>query len=176
MLIDGPGPTYAEGSGIVECHIPLLPLTPKVYDIKLFVRSGEGIADLIEMRTVARFRVTDEGLDAVPLRGPMADQPPQAGLSRLRSADVAVLQGGRAHPYRRVEVLMNLFGKTVVVTGGNGSSGVRRSMAPALRPSIRPHDLPRRGMLSPPRAFTAWGRMTPRLSGTACLPREVVRQ
>jgi ABC-type polysaccharide/polyol phosphate transport system ATPase subunit len=72
MLIDGPGPTYAEGSGTVDCHIPVLPLTPKVYDIKLFVRSGEGIADLIDMRTVARFRVTDEGLDAVPLRGPMA--------------------------------------------------------------------------------------------------------
>jgi ABC-type polysaccharide/polyol phosphate transport system ATPase subunit len=72
MLIDGPGPTYAEGSGTVECHIPVLPLTPKVYDIRLFVRSGEGIADLIDMRTVARFRVTDEGLDAIPLRGPMA--------------------------------------------------------------------------------------------------------
>jgi len=72
MLIDGPGPTYAEGSGTVECHIPVLPLTPKVYDITLFVRSGEGIADLIDMRTVARIRVTDEGLDAIPLRGPMA--------------------------------------------------------------------------------------------------------
>ncbi len=72
MLIDGPGPSEVEGSGTVECHIPVLPLTPKVYDIKLFVRSGEGIADLIDARTVARFRVTDEGLDAIPLRGPMA--------------------------------------------------------------------------------------------------------
>ena len=72
MLIDGPGPTHAEGSGAVECHIPMLPLTPKVYDITLFVRSGEGQVNLIDMRTVARFRVTDEGLNAIPLRGPMA--------------------------------------------------------------------------------------------------------
>ncbi len=72
MLIDGAGPESAEGKGVVECHIPSLPLTPKVYEVKLFVRSGEGIANLIEMRTVARFRVTDEGIDAVPLRGPMA--------------------------------------------------------------------------------------------------------
>ena len=72
MLIDGPGPPTAAGSGRVECHIPRLPLTPKLYEVKLFVRSGEGIADLVPMRTVVRFRVTDEGLDAVPLRGPMA--------------------------------------------------------------------------------------------------------
>jgi ABC-type polysaccharide/polyol phosphate transport system ATPase subunit len=72
MLIDGPGPAETDGSGVVECHIPLLPLTPRVYEIKLFVRSGEGIADLIERRTVARIRVTDEGIDAIPLRGPMA--------------------------------------------------------------------------------------------------------
>jgi len=72
MLIDGPGPSEANGPGVVECVLPRLPLTPKLYDIKLFVRSGEGIANLIEMRTVARLRVTDEGLDGVPLRGPMA--------------------------------------------------------------------------------------------------------
>lgn len=72
MLIDGPGPGEVDGSGVVECHIPLLPLTPKVYEIQLFVRSGEGITDLIEMRIVARIRVTDEGIDAIPLRGPMA--------------------------------------------------------------------------------------------------------
>ena len=72
MLIDGPGPDSVEGSGVVECHIPLLPLTPRVYRIQLFVRSGEGIADLIERKFVAQVRVTDERLDAVPLRGPMA--------------------------------------------------------------------------------------------------------
>ena len=72
MLIDGPGPTTTQGFGVVECHIPRLPLTPKVYEILLFVRSDRGTVDLTEMRTVARIRVTDEGLDAVPLRGPMA--------------------------------------------------------------------------------------------------------
>ena len=72
MLIDGPGPSDVEGTGIVECHIPLLPLTPKVYEVELFVRSGEGLVDLIDRRMFAQVRVTDEGLDAVPLRGPMA--------------------------------------------------------------------------------------------------------
>jgi ABC-type polysaccharide/polyol phosphate transport system ATPase subunit len=72
MLIDGPGPAEVQGAGVAECRIAQLPLTPKVYDIQMFVRSGDGIANLIDMRTVARFRVTDEGLDAVPLRGPMA--------------------------------------------------------------------------------------------------------
>ena len=72
MLIDGPGPAAVEGSGMVDCHIPVLPLTPRVYKIQLFVRSGEGIADLTRRRFVAQVRVTDEGLDAVPLEGPMA--------------------------------------------------------------------------------------------------------
>jgi len=72
MLIDGYGPEFIEGKGTVECRIPRLPLTPKVYDILLFVRSGEGIADLTTMRTVASFRITDEQLHSVPLRGPMA--------------------------------------------------------------------------------------------------------
>jgi ABC-type polysaccharide/polyol phosphate transport system ATPase subunit len=72
MLIDGAGPDSMDGSGSVECHIPLLPLTPRVYKIQLFIRSGEGIADLVQRRFVTQLRVTDEGLDAVPLRGPMA--------------------------------------------------------------------------------------------------------
>ena len=72
MLIDGYGPEFIEGEGTVECRIPRLPLTPKVYDILLFVRSGEGIADITTMRTVARFRITDEQLHRVPMRGPMA--------------------------------------------------------------------------------------------------------
>ena len=72
MLIDGHGPDWVEGAGTVECYIPRLPLTPKVYDILLFVRSSEGVADLTTMRTVAHFRITDEQLDRVPLHGPMA--------------------------------------------------------------------------------------------------------
>jgi ABC-type polysaccharide/polyol phosphate transport system ATPase subunit len=42
MLIDGHGPDWVEGEGMVECLIPRLPLTPKLYDILLFVRSGDG--------------------------------------------------------------------------------------------------------------------------------------
>jgi len=72
MLIDGYGPEWIEGRGTAECHFQRLPLTPKVYEILLFVRSAEGIADIAPMRTCAQFRVTDEGLDQVPLRGPMA--------------------------------------------------------------------------------------------------------
>ncbi|MBN2374030.1 ABC transporter ATP-binding protein [bacterium] len=72
MLIDGYGPDWVEGQGMVECEIPKLPLTPKVYNILLFVRSSEGIADLTTMRTVANFRITDEHIEQVPLLGPMA--------------------------------------------------------------------------------------------------------
>jgi ABC-type polysaccharide/polyol phosphate transport system ATPase subunit len=72
MLIDGPGPMEVQGHGVVECSIPLLPLTPRVYKVQLFVRSGDGIADLIERRFVTQFRVTDERLETVPLAGPMA--------------------------------------------------------------------------------------------------------
>jgi hypothetical protein len=72
MLIDGPGPEQVEGAGIVECCIPSIPLTPKLYDILLFVRSGDGIADITTMRIVAKFRITDQKLDKIPLIGPMA--------------------------------------------------------------------------------------------------------
>ena len=72
MLIDGPGPDEVVGSGVVECHIPRLPLTPKLYDVQLFIRSGDGVAEMIQTRTVLRVRVTDDNLDAIPLRGPMA--------------------------------------------------------------------------------------------------------
>ncbi|HPI91486.1 MAG TPA: polysaccharide ABC transporter ATP-binding protein [Deltaproteobacteria bacterium] len=72
MLIDGHGPEWVEGAGMVECTIPSIPLTPKLYDILLFVRSGDGIADISTMRTVANFRITDDHLDKIPLVGPMA--------------------------------------------------------------------------------------------------------
>lgn len=72
MLIDGHGLEWVEGEGIVECTIPALPLTPKLYEIKLFVRSGEGICDVSITRTIAQFRITDDRLERVPLRGPMA--------------------------------------------------------------------------------------------------------
>jgi ABC-type polysaccharide/polyol phosphate transport system ATPase subunit len=72
MLIDGYGPDWVEGAGTVECCLSGLPLTPKTYEIVLFVRSSEGITNLTTMRIVAWFRVTDEQLDKVPLHGPMA--------------------------------------------------------------------------------------------------------
>lgn len=72
MSVDRFGPSAVEGSGVVECHMPLLPLTPKICDVEPLVRSDDGITDLIERRIVARIRVTDQGPDAVPLRRPMA--------------------------------------------------------------------------------------------------------
>lgn len=72
MLVDGYGPDWIEGEGLVECRIPYMPLTPKVYDIILFVRCSEGISDLVNMRSITQFRVTDERLNFIPLNGPMA--------------------------------------------------------------------------------------------------------
>jgi ABC-type polysaccharide/polyol phosphate transport system ATPase subunit len=65
MLIDGYGPERIEGSGTMDCVIPMLPLTPKLYDILLFVRSQEGIVDLAAARIAARFRVVDSGEDEI---------------------------------------------------------------------------------------------------------------
>ena len=72
MLIDGSGPTWIEGEGFVECRLDEWPLTPKVYDLLIFVRSGNGVSDMTAMRIHATFRITDEGSDRIPLRGPMA--------------------------------------------------------------------------------------------------------
>lgn len=72
MLIDGYGPECIEGEGTVECNIPQLPLTPKVYEILLFVRNREGTVDIAVMRTISVFRITDEHLERVSLEGPMA--------------------------------------------------------------------------------------------------------
>jgi ABC-type polysaccharide/polyol phosphate transport system ATPase subunit len=73
MLIDGPGPDQIQGQGVVECRIDRLPLTPKVYRIMLWVfQSGHALSEVATRRTVASFRVTDEGVDSVSMRGPMA--------------------------------------------------------------------------------------------------------
>jgi hypothetical protein len=73
MLIDGPGPDQVEGRGVVECRIPRLPLTPKTYQVVLAAwQFGDGFTEVMTRRTVANFRVTEEGLDSVPMRGPMA--------------------------------------------------------------------------------------------------------
>ena len=80
MLIDGFGPEYIEGSGVVECKFDHLPLTPKTYEILLFIRSSEGTVDITEMRICAHFRITDENTDTIPLRGPMAINHFRAGV------------------------------------------------------------------------------------------------
>jgi lipopolysaccharide transport system ATP-binding protein len=73
MLVDGPGPDRLEGKGVVECRIPQLPLTPKPYRVVMATfQAGEGITEVMTRRTVANFRVTDDDLDKVPLRGPLA--------------------------------------------------------------------------------------------------------
>jgi ABC-type polysaccharide/polyol phosphate transport system ATPase subunit len=73
MLLDGPGPDQIEGKGIVECRIQRVPLTPKVYRVVLSVyQAGYLVTAVTTRRTVANFRVTDEGLDSVAMRGPLA--------------------------------------------------------------------------------------------------------
>ncbi len=72
MLVDGYGPDYIEGKGFIECTFESMPLIPGIYEIFLFARSSEGIADIITSDIYSRFRVTDEGLDKIPMKGPMA--------------------------------------------------------------------------------------------------------
>jgi hypothetical protein len=73
MLVDGSGPAQIQGQGVVECRIDRLPLTPKVYRIMLWAfQSGHALTEVATRRTVASFRVTDEGVDKVSMRGPTA--------------------------------------------------------------------------------------------------------
>jgi ABC-type polysaccharide/polyol phosphate transport system ATPase subunit len=73
MLIDGSGPDQILGRGVVECRIDRLPLTPKAYSVMLWVfQSGHALTEVATRRTVASFRVTDEGVDSVSMRGPLA--------------------------------------------------------------------------------------------------------
>ena len=72
MLIDGYNLGVVDGAGTLECHIPELPLTPNFYEILLFVRSADGIANLTRMRTSAGFRVTDGAVLQSGSHGPMA--------------------------------------------------------------------------------------------------------
>lgn len=72
MLIDGYGPPEITGEGMVECRLASLLLTPKVYDIVVFVRTANGAADLCPSRIYATFRVTDNGLGLVSMKGPYA--------------------------------------------------------------------------------------------------------
>jgi hypothetical protein len=73
MLMDGPGPDQIHGRGVVDCRIDRLPLTPKAYRIRLTAfQSGHSLTEVATRRTIASFRVTDEGVDSVSMRGPLA--------------------------------------------------------------------------------------------------------
>jgi ABC-type polysaccharide/polyol phosphate transport system ATPase subunit len=115
MLMDGPGPDAIEGEGRVECHVSDLPLTPGRYEVLLFVRNANGVVDLTTMRVVSRFQVTHEGVDRVPLRGPMA-------LNHLRSG-AAVYVPRRWTFYERGAVVAQI------------ESSVRQSSPSEARPA-----------------------------------------
>jgi ABC-type polysaccharide/polyol phosphate transport system ATPase subunit len=72
MLIDGPGfETLPPGEGAVECAIEHLPLTPKTYDAKVFVRNENGVVDLAPMQTFSEsLRVTTDTTESFGFKGP----------------------------------------------------------------------------------------------------------
>lgn len=72
MLIDGHIIEWIENAGCIECHFESLPLTPKTYDVHIFVRNKNGMVDLAEMRTYARFKVIDKLAVNIPMKGPYA--------------------------------------------------------------------------------------------------------
>ncbi len=72
MLIDGYIIDWIEGRGQIECCFESLPLTPKAYDVCIFVRNKNGMVDLAEMSTYARFRVINKLAMNIPMDGPYA--------------------------------------------------------------------------------------------------------
>jgi ABC-type polysaccharide/polyol phosphate transport system ATPase subunit len=72
MLIDGYTIDWIKGAGCIECHFESLPLTPKAYDVDIFVRNKNGMVDLAEMSTYARFNVIDKLVMNIPMEGPYA--------------------------------------------------------------------------------------------------------
>lgn len=72
MLVDGPQVAQIEGQGHVDCIIDHLPLLPNVYAVKIFVRTADGVVELVEMRKVADLVVTMDGLEKIPQAGPYA--------------------------------------------------------------------------------------------------------
>jgi len=72
MLVSGNPPESIQGEGSIDCHFPLFPLTPNIYDLMVYIRSSEGIKELAEVRNYLKFRITDEGIERVPTDGPMA--------------------------------------------------------------------------------------------------------
>jgi len=73
MNVDGHVQDWIEEHCVVECLFTRpLPLTPKVYEVLLWVSNEVGTVYLSEPKIVAKFRVTDEGLDWNRYKGPMA--------------------------------------------------------------------------------------------------------
>lgn len=72
MLIDGHVPDYLEGPGMIECLVRHPRLLPKVYDIELYVRSPEGVVDLVEMQKIGELVVSSDGIEKIPHDGPYA--------------------------------------------------------------------------------------------------------
>lgn len=72
MLIDGNAPAYVDGSGEITCCIPSPQLLPNTYTIKLFIRSREGVTDLLEPVQCGEFGIMIEGLDRLGMKGPYA--------------------------------------------------------------------------------------------------------
>ena len=72
MNIDGHGPDWVEGYGMVECKFPYLPLTPKTYKVYSWVSNEVGTVYVSQPKIVAQFRITDDGLDWNKYKGPMA--------------------------------------------------------------------------------------------------------
>ena len=63
MLLDGFRPESIEGSGIIRCTFPSLPLMPQSYGVAIGIRSSDGATLLIQSRYAANFRITGNSRD-----------------------------------------------------------------------------------------------------------------
>lgn len=72
MLIDGFGPEEIVGEGYVDCKLKKVTLTPKSYDLFIFVRSSNGIVDIAEPRICEQFQIDGKNLTSLSMQGPMA--------------------------------------------------------------------------------------------------------
>jgi ABC-2 type transport system ATP-binding protein len=72
MLIDGHAPDFIDGDGSISCRIRKPAFLPRNYELHLFVRSQEGMVELLPTQYAAEFMVTSAGLDAISMNGPYA--------------------------------------------------------------------------------------------------------
>jgi lipopolysaccharide transport system ATP-binding protein len=57
MLLDGSRPRAFDGTGIVRCRFPSMPLLPQSYTVKLAVREADGREPIVKLQEVASFTV-----------------------------------------------------------------------------------------------------------------------